>query len=572
MLGDYFRVVQLSANIWWAKNGQWFLSYGIGKRSYIEAQAFFGQNERRKAYNHRMAARAAASRTLIIGTHLGMRDVFAPIVSADGVLGFLVVGPFLEAQLDAGEIRKRYRRLTGRAPSASDANYELYLRIILETPILTGARRERFLSYVTGMAEVLAGRGDPSQAFEKLRRNWLESEQECFDHVMWETAARFVDRLENPVLRASFGHGGALEVLRLRHRPTDVIALVPDGRPASTDPTEWLVNARIFQRRVARYAHDTPGMLAGRLGDDGAFLLLRIPPTLSEARRRAQIARTVREMRELGARSGFALRAGVGSRAERGDELPERYEEAVKAAGAGWPEPHAIAFHPRGGDASTGGNLNSLARELEAACRRSDPAELESVLERGVRAVLARAAGNLESARAHFESLARELAGALERSALLERRSSDTILRRLESELHSSQELLLLVAAFQRAARALVAAGVSPAKADREARLDMARALIDSDPSAGLDLPRMARRVGLSVTHFSESFRQHHGVGFKRYLVGARIAKAQSLLESTPLPVQRVATLAGFGSYAHFSRVFREKFGVSPRAHRQNAF
>jgi len=389
---------------------------------------------------------------------------------------------------------------------------------------------------------------------------------------MWETAARFVDRFENPVIRASFGHGGPLVVLRVRRRPTDVVALVPDGRPASADPTEWMVNARTFQRRVARRAHDSPGMLAGRLGDDGVFLLLRIAPTLSEARRRAQIQRIVREMRELAARNGFALRAGVGSRAERGDELPERYEEAVKAVGAGWLEPQAIVFHAKDKEISSGGQLHALARELESACRRSDRAELESVLERGLRAVLSRAAGNLESARAHFESLARELAAALERSALLDRRISDTVLGRLEHDLHSSQELLLLGAAFQRAARTLVAAGIPPATADREARLDLARALIDSDPSAELTLPRMARRIGLSVTHFSESFRQRHGMGFKHYLVNARISKAQALLESTPLPVRRVATLAGFGSYAHFSRVFRGKFGVSARAHRRRAF
>src|SRR5262249_23153311 len=154
-------------------------------------------------------------------------------------------------------------------------------------------------------------------------------------------------------------------------------------------------------------------------------------------------------------------------------------------------------FYTPSGELSSGGRLHALARELESACQRSDPAELRSVLERGVRAVLARAAGNHESARAHFESLARELAGALERSALLERRVSDTVLGRLERELHASQELLVLVAAFQGAARALVAAGVSPASADREARLDLARALIDSDPSAELNLPRMARRVGL---------------------------------------------------------------------------
>src|SRR6185503_13136533 len=118
------------------------------------------------------------------------------------------------------------------------------------------------------------------------------------------------------------------------------------------------------------------------------------------------------------------------------------------------------------------------------------------VLEQAIRTVFSRSAGNAESARAYFESLTRELLGALERSALLERRVSDAIATRLERELAGYRELHELAGAFEHTARELVTVSVAPGPADRDARLDLARALIDADPAAHLALPRIARRVG----------------------------------------------------------------------------
>lgn len=54
-----------------------------------------------------------------------------------------------------------------------------------------------------------------------------------------------------------------------------------------------------------------------------------------------------------------------------------------------------------------------------------------------------------------------------------------------------------------------------------------------------------------------------------RALSQARLLHAARLLEATELPVERVAAASGFGSPFHFSRVFRQRYGVPPGEYRQ---
>jgi AraC family transcriptional regulator of arabinose operon len=53
-----------------------------------------------------------------------------------------------------------------------------------------------------------------------------------------------------------------------------------------------------------------------------------------------------------------------------------------------------------------------------------------------------------------------------------------------------------------------------------------------------------------------------------RALREARLRHAARLLEVTDLTVERVAAASGFPSPFHFSRVFRERYGVPPGAYR----
>jgi len=54
------------------------------------------------------------------------------------------------------------------------------------------------------------------------------------------------------------------------------------------------------------------------------------------------------------------------------------------------------------------------------------------------------------------------------------------------------------------------------------------------------------------------------------WVTGARVRRAQRLLETTSLSVERVATDVGFGSSAVLREHFGQIVGTSPQAYRQS--
>lgn len=85
-----------------------------------------------------------------------------------------------------------------------------------------------------------------------------------------------------------------------------------------------------------------------------------------------------------------------------------------------------------------------------------------------------------------------------------------------------------------------------------------------------LTLPRLARRAGLSTRTLSRSFLNQVGTTPAAWVARARVRRAQHLLETTALPVERVAAEVGFGSAAVLRARFAEVVGTSPLAYRRS--
>jgi transcriptional regulator GlxA family with amidase domain len=85
-----------------------------------------------------------------------------------------------------------------------------------------------------------------------------------------------------------------------------------------------------------------------------------------------------------------------------------------------------------------------------------------------------------------------------------------------------------------------------------------------------LALPVLARRVAMSTRTFCRRFGEQVGTTPAAWIARARVARAQRLLETTELPVERVAEQVGF----HSATVFRERFsrvlGTSPLSYRRS--
>ncbi|MBT2382045.1 GlxA family transcriptional regulator [Streptomyces sp. ISL-11] len=84
-----------------------------------------------------------------------------------------------------------------------------------------------------------------------------------------------------------------------------------------------------------------------------------------------------------------------------------------------------------------------------------------------------------------------------------------------------------------------------------------------------LTVGELAARAGMSPRTF---FRRLHGATGTtplKWLLDQRLARAQELLESTRLPVERISERCGLGSAANLRRHFAVHFGVTPSDYRR---
>ncbi|WP_254896983.1 GlxA family transcriptional regulator [Amycolatopsis sp. Hca4] len=83
-----------------------------------------------------------------------------------------------------------------------------------------------------------------------------------------------------------------------------------------------------------------------------------------------------------------------------------------------------------------------------------------------------------------------------------------------------------------------------------------------------LTLRELAAREAMSTRTFTRRFREEVGISALQWLTQQRVERARQLLEESDLPVDRVATEAGFGTAASLRQHFQAALGVSPSAYR----
>lgn len=90
--------------------------------------------------------------------------------------------------------------------------------------------------------------------------------------------------------------------------------------------------------------------------------------------------------------------------------------------------------------------------------------------------------------------------------------------------------------------------------------------------SGNLDQPltvdAMAKRAGMSNRTFFRKFQATTGLTPLQWLLNQRLSRAQSLLETTDLPIERVSEASGLGTAANLRRHFTTHVGVTPTDYR----
>lgn len=77
------------------------------------------------------------------------------------------------------------------------------------------------------------------------------------------------------------------------------------------------------------------------------------------------------------------------------------------------------------------------------------------------------------------------------------------------------------------------------------------------------------------VSHYSQTticreFKKYMGITIVAYVNDLRLTYACNLLKNTTFPLWKIANDVGFQSQAHFTRLFKEKYGITPLQYRKH--
>lgn len=94
-------------------------------------------------------------------------------------------------------------------------------------------------------------------------------------------------------------------------------------------------------------------------------------------------------------------------------------------------------------------------------------------------------------------------------------------------------------------------------------RADLHR-VVEENYTSPISLDELAYLSGRSLSSFKREFQDIYGQPPARWIREKRLAKAQQMLQSSALSVADVAYTLGFENPTHFSRIFKQRFGVTP--------
>lgn len=100
-------------------------------------------------------------------------------------------------------------------------------------------------------------------------------------------------------------------------------------------------------------------------------------------------------------------------------------------------------------------------------------------------------------------------------------------------------------------------------------KLTEAVELMEANLEELLNLDDLASLVGVSRRQLERLFKKYLGCVPRRYYLDLRLKKARQLLLQTAGSISEIAIACGFVSASHFSKSYREMFGLSPREERQ---
>ncbi len=100
---------------------------------------------------------------------------------------------------------------------------------------------------------------------------------------------------------------------------------------------------------------------------------------------------------------------------------------------------------------------------------------------------------------------------------------------------------------------------------EKSARIvQRAENLVREKYTSPVGVAQIAEELNITPNYLSSLFKKYKQVSFTRYITDKRLDEALSLLKTPGITVKEAASGLGYMSSRHFTRLFREKYGITP--------
>lgn len=133
---------------------------------------------------------------------------------------------------------------------------------------------------------------------------------------------------------------------------------------------------------------------------------------------------------------------------------------------------------------------------------------------------------------------------------------------RNESSFHLIGHLFLFIDSF---IRSVSSSGVIRGNSLRDFYIKEAFSYIEQNFQNSISVEDIAAACGLNRSYFGKIFHENTGKSPQEFLISYRMSKATELLRLTELSIADIGKAVGYPNQLHFSRAFKNVYGISPR-------
>ena len=94
--------------------------------------------------------------------------------------------------------------------------------------------------------------------------------------------------------------------------------------------------------------------------------------------------------------------------------------------------------------------------------------------------------------------------------------------------------------------------------------------MVDNNPGIDINLDELAQQFNMSKSTFCRFFKKHFGVSFHTWLLEKKVKAACCYLQEPDMSIQAISYQLGFSSPSHFTKVFKQLTGTTPKEFRDN--